>query len=198
MRAHEVITELYGTYDLRTKPISNLAELEELMQSLGFQVLDGGEYSLVFTREGMDQVVKVYNDACYDSFIKFCKEHPNNPYLPKFRGNGVRINSKARMIRIERLTPLPRQASGASGPEFAQLQLLYNISKNPNPEDLAMWDLDDEKKAIIDTFAALRAYISDGCRLDIHDANIMMRGKTPVIIDPFSDADADGWASGVI
>jgi hypothetical protein len=192
MRAKEIISELHGVYDYRSAPVNTTDDLISLMTQLGFEVLSGGEYSLVFEKPtDPNFVVKVFNDPCYEAFIKFCKERPNDPFLPKFRGNGVRIRDRARMIRVERLSPLPHQTN-----DYSRILMLYNISKEP--EDVVMWDLDDEQRAMVSTFADLRAALPNMCRLDMHRDNIMLRGQTPVIIDPFSHEETDGWASGVL
>lgn len=187
MRAKEIISELYGTYDLRSAPVQSVDELSALMAKNGYKEIGAGEYGAVYGNDRLNQVIKIYNDECYEAFVKLCKSRPGDPHLPKFRGNSVRLRNGARMIRLERLTP-------AKEATISQVHLLYSIAQRP--EEKEMWGLEGEKGSMVETLEALIAGMPTMCRVDLNAGNIMMRGQTAVIIDPFNHATKDGWASG--
>jgi len=193
MRVSEILNELSGASVYRRKNVKSIDDLSTLMTTLGFHYLDGGEYSAVFEKNDIDMVVKVFNDSCYENFINFCRQHSGNPHLPKFRGSSVKINNKARMIRIERL-----ESVAQDDPLAAQIVSLDKIANLTKPEELIMWELSDEQKAIIEILKKLEAVRPNKCRMDLHFGNIMKRGDTMVIIDPFAHYEKSGWASGVI
>jgi len=165
-----------------------MTDLVVYMKKLGFHMLGGGEYSLVFQNETRDDVVKVYNDECYDRFIAFCKAHPENPCLPRFFGNSVRLNDKARMIRIERLLP-----ASFVEQEQAGIATLKKVAANP-PKEFEQWDFTPEQQQFLDTLQELHAQ-KGNCWIDINPGNVMKRGHEQfVIVDPYAP-DRDGWAS---
>ena len=187
MRAHEILAELAPAKIHTNQNITNLKELVEYMATLGFTVLGGGEFSLVFENPRFGQVVKIYNDECYDSFIEFCKSRPGDPCLPKFRGNSVRLAPNARMIRIERLEDVEYDELAASG--FFTLE---KIAKSPWVE-WEQWDMTPEQEDMLKTLKALYAIKSDKCFMDLGH-NVMRRGEQLVIVDPFAP-DRNGWFS---
>ena len=187
MRANEIITELKGAKTHINQGIDNIFDLKDYMEGLGFTYIAGGEFSLVFQGPS-DLVVKVYNDECYDEFIKFCLARPTNPFLPKFRGRGVRLTPDARMIRIERLLPIPPSEWQKAG-----VQTITAIVRSD--DDVDMWDLNDSQKALYQTIKNLYNEMASPCWLDIHAGNVMMRPSGQlVIIDPFAPS-RNGWHS---
>lgn len=188
MRSHEIF-ELAGAKVHREQPIETLTQLEAYMAKLGFKVIGGGEFSLVFENPKLSQVVKVYNDECYDRFIAFCKAHPENPCLPRFHGNGVRLNGRARMIRIERLTPASNEEQRSKG-----IFTLKRIADNKKPhDDMEQWDMSPKQQLFLDTLQTLHAQ-KGNCWVDLNPGNVMKRGNQFVIVDPYAP-DHDGWAS---
>jgi hypothetical protein len=186
MRSHEIF-ELAGAKVHTSRPIETVEQLEDYMETLGFSMLSGGEFSLVFENPRVNEVVKVYNDECYDRFISFCKAHRNNPCLPRFRGNGVRLNEKARMIRIERLSETTSEEQRAAG-----LHTLVSIASKPQA-DFEQWDFSPEQQLFLDTLQELHSQ-KGGCWVDLNSGNIMKRGDQFVIVDPYAP-DRDGWGS---
>ena len=176
MRANEIINELSGVKHQIRQPITNKDELVGFMLARGFKLLtDEGNFSRVFDHG--DFVVKVYNDKCYDRFIDYCRANPS-PNLPKFRGAGVPLpGGQARMIRIERLEPL----QGNHG-----LNTLRSLAKQP-AEAADAWELSPAQITLLNTLRGLYANLGEnsGCFLDIHRHNVMQRGDTLVVIDPY-------------
>ena len=186
MRSHEIF-ELAGAKVHREQPIETLTQLEAYMATLGFKVIGGGEFSLVFENPKLSQVVKVYNDECYDRFIAFCKAHPENPCLPRFHGNGVRLNGRARMIRIERLEPASHAQQEAFG-----VSTLKKVAAAP-PQEFEQWDFTPKQQQFLDTLQQLHSQ-KGACWVDLNPGNVMRRRGQMVIVDPYAP-DRDGWAS---
>lgn len=186
MRNSKIISELKGAKTHLDQPIKNIDDLHDYMVSLGFEFVGGGEFSLVFESPLTDAVVKVYNDECYDEFVKFCFENLTNPFLPKFRGRGVRLRDGARMIRIEKLLPL-------SINDCRGIQLLTNLVKKGGSGPHEMWDFTPKQQMLYNTVEALYKSLRAPCTMDIHSGNVMQRPNGQiVIIDPFAP-DRDGW-----
>jgi hypothetical protein len=182
------ITELAGVKQ-HLAVLKNPRNISEYMKKFGYKEIGSGEYSYVFAKDGNDKVLKIYNDPQYDRFINFCKKHPENKFLPKFRGSPAKLTDNAKMIRIERLEPITYQ-------EFAnnKIKTLTNIAKNGFNE-YELWDLTEEQKELLDTIRQIVGKAGPTTFIDIHPANVMKRGNTPVIIDPYADTDQDGWGS---
>ncbi len=191
MRLDEIfrINELAGLKAHNPVQVKTLAELQRFMARFGFVQIGGGEFSRVFENPKLNDVVKVYNDECYDRFVAFCKAHPDNPHLPRFKGNSIRLRSDARMIRIERLELLDAK-------DRANFSALYKVAEeraNPkyDPEN-DFWDVPPEDQLLLDTITELLK-TRGPCWIDML-GNVMKRGNTLVIVDPYAP-DRDGWAS---
>ena len=139
-------------------------------------------------------------------WAKFCMKNPNNPFLPKFYGyeSFVYDNCNYLQIRQEQLKEsgdIGDYVSSAS--EYMRYGLsakeLFALAKKQSKHD----DSDDEdgyseviqciqllgeKGALLllKTLEQLRAIGKEHKWIwDLHDENVMCRGKTPVIIDPW-------------
>lgn len=134
------------------------------------------------------------------AWAAYCKKHANSPFLPKFSGfESFKFDGDTYLqIRQERLDPLPRKVGGP----LWQLSNTINKSGGRSDSKSIMYAF---KTLDTDAFKALDKYLgtkkfqelvnivyelydigqSKGWRLDLHDDNYMMRGKTPVIVDPW-------------
>lgn len=129
-----------------------------LMKNYGFKTVGAGKYGSVFENPSYPYVIKVFmKDTAYLKWLNFAKEHPNNPYVPKIRGKVVRLGDKFMAVRLEKLT-------GSADPMF-----IYDLEDKGDKDAIAILDFFDKHSNL----------------LDLHAGNMMMRGKTPVIIDPF-------------
>jgi hypothetical protein len=186
------LDELVGTKTYNPEKINNLRDLKAFMAQFGFNVLSGGEFSLVFENPKLQQVVKVYNDECYDNFIALCKANSDNPHLPKFKGTSVRPRPNARMIRIERLQNMSDAEYKILGINRL-LRIAKDLAFNVEPGE---WEVPPESQSLLDAFVLICKNLPHGkCFIDMHEGNIMLRGNTPVIIDPFAPDAALGWHS---
>lgn len=186
------IDELAGIKQYNPAHINNLAELERFMAQFGFTCLDGGEFSRVFENPKLGQVVKVYNDECYDQFIALCKANTGNPHLPRFKGNSIRLRPDARMIRIERLTPMGGFDEFKAEGIYTMLHIAKDRVFNVEPGD---WEVPPESESLLKAFELICANLQENkCWIDIGQGNMMKRGNTLVILDPYAP-HRQGWAS---
>ena len=88
---------------------------DRLAKNHNIHLLGAGAYAYVFPHPTHDNtVVKVirHPDPDYLSFIKFCEEHPSNPYLPKLMDD-VKImkldNGGLTFVFVEKLRPITKE-----------------------------------------------------------------------------------------
>jgi hypothetical protein len=196
--------------------------IDDTMAANGFHKLGDGIDSLVYAKDE-GRVVKILAPMNDDlrgakfpimSLYLFSRQHPDNPYLPKFYPVDGKPwkdfyigTDRFVEIHMERLQPFPRKnamgqllvqmiAIASHGKTWEQFVERYtNFSKMPiydsnlpvvlkkvleSPEHKKMF------KGIFDTAVQLVA-LGDkrGYEIDMHLDNIMLRGNTPVITDPW-------------
>lgn len=135
--------------------------LPELFSKFGFHEVGSGKYGTVFIKDDYPYVIKVFmRDTAYLKWLNFCKQNPNNKYVPKIRGKVVKIGPTFMAVRLEKLTP-------------------YKGTYNDPSEEIFKYKNDEDAKQVAD-FLDKNAKL-----LDIHRGNVMSRGNQTVIIDPF-------------
>lgn len=184
------LIEIIGREDLR-KYLSKLdreGAADELISFHGFERMKGarGAYSSVLTSPRAPYIIKLFdaNDVGYMRFLDVALANQSNPHFPRIRGRPMRIGPRIMGIRLERLEPMSRG-------EYEEIEyMLHSMSTNPawerslrpgdsHHEFLVRWP--EFSSAI----ALLRRAISNDVGFDWHGGNMMKRGETPVIIDPF-------------
>jgi hypothetical protein len=147
-------------------------------QATGIKKLGSGAYSDVYEIDE-NRVLKIVkrSDKAYEKFADLCREHKNNPHLPKILYRGV-WGGKTVYI-LERLSD---SCENDGETEYGGSQLKDNLrdairsggrnSKNPffsyaTPH-----------------IAQLAEIVSQG-GTDLHDGNIMFRGNVIVVTDPW-------------
>lgn len=163
--------------------------------------IKNGSFGAVLINPKWDYVIKVFpKDDCYLSFVEYAMEHPN-PSFPKFKKKPSTIKAffdqshmynkldKFYAVKMEKLTPLSTSEERAI---FGIRWVVEDAREAKNEQELT----DIVKKAgytkykdLVKTFLALEEVTSvkdKKCALDIHHGNIMKRGSTYVVVDPFS------------
>lgn len=188
MRYNEILTELTGAKKVRKLGIEQVLNF---LAENGYKPIGAGEFSYVFAYKDYE-IVKLFNDECYEKFINICKAYPNNPHFPKIKGKILRFGPRIKMVRMEKLN----FKSHADQHEWEDISDdLLKYMKVPD-DDKMMYDLDDSVIQYLQALQILDSELSNRCHFDIHAQNIMFRDDTPVIIDPYASND-DGWGSGV-
>lgn len=173
---NKMLSELKGVRDFRTVSMKTLVDM---LERNGFKPIGEGYFSYVYERG--NEAVKLYFDKCYDQFIALARANPN-PHFPKFKGNSVKFGPSIRMIRMEKLTPIT--PFGEADRVARMVKSYYNAARDGNEVD---YEVPEEEKGLFEACRILYENNKANCYFDMHGANVMMRGSTIVITDPFSD-----------
>lgn len=172
------LDEVTSTIDKMT-----LETAVHLLMKKGYRVLGNGTYAKVLHKKGSPYAVKLFSkyDRGYARFYEYCKKNWQiDPHLPRVYGIGKYL-SKFVAVRIEVLS----EDTPDGFEELAQMLQLY--SEDPDfikpryAENLA--DVEKQQPGILATIDNLRSI--PNVSWDLHDQNVMMRGDTMVITDPF-------------
>ena len=163
-------------------------KFKEYMDANGFSHKGMGAYGTVFEKPGYEWLFKLYkNDPAYDEFIRYSKKHADNPHLPKFYGAKIKINDDTSCIRTEKLTKLPydmyRQYMEYFTAVFAILA--ERVDPNDSTYDQLYREYEQFSRKHPNLFEVLKYIFTESAYYpDLHNGNIMMRGKTLVFSDP--------------
>ena len=162
----------------------------KMLQENGWQSLGAGCYGSVFTHPNLNYCIKLFTkDPIYLRFVKFCQANPA-PCLPKFRGKLMRVDTSTFAVRMETLTPI-------SGKFFKELT--FAICEFTSDYD---WTVEGYMAEYADD-SLIRKYFTQNPDLlttleklkelanptdwDIGVNNVMLRGETMVITDPWAE-----------
>lgn len=163
-----------------------LDSFTEFMEKNGFKALGQGYHGAVYEKPGYPYVFKVYkDDPAYETFVRWAMAHQSNPNVPRFKGKPLRIAPGTYVVRMENLEPM-------HGAHFDLVRVLTRLSDEWDyikdldgdmPREMSWLDRNHPGIAEIVSVAhnAWRDYV-----LDSHRDNIMLRGDTPVVVDPIS------------
>lgn len=184
------------------------AALEEFIKKHGVKMFEGGQATVI--DRGTHVWRAWFDDPGYERFLKYVEAHKGNKYLPKIlskvREEPTQFKSMPKgktikYVKIEKLTE-------PSIDIFTDaLDTLYfaNIPSSKLPdtvEDLAEFSMtlkvqqssDDEHEEIRDEILKQKDFFKVVLDLmkhhdanDLTSGNVMFRGSTPVITDPFKD-----------
>ncbi len=167
-----------------------------------------GTNAIVLTRGG--HVWRAWwKDAGYETFLQLIPEL-NSPHLPKIlsrvrtepaKFKGLPRGMTLKYVKIEKLEPMePSNLSDAidsvgaalysSRQKIASIDELLKVSlKIPSDSDAEIDDIKDEIKNHREFFELVLLLSKSHAINDLSSDNVMMRGSTPVITDPFSHND---------
>jgi hypothetical protein len=184
-------------------------KLHGIMRDYGWKVLGTGFEATVAEKPGKPYVLKVFpKSSKYTQFVKFCQHHSDSPYLPRFSRYVRPVpHTTFSYVRMEKLKPVREGTLMNSYAEYlcAVDQVFKSQDREPTYWNHAMsrWELDElpEKHGYTDVAAcaqqapeAWRELIEELVSLmqsenmkqfDLHPENMMLRGSTLVITDPF-------------
>jgi hypothetical protein len=192
-----------------------LEQYLQFLTKQGIKRLGHGLSSAVFNHPTMPNVVVkviVSSDPYYLRYIEFCKKNPSNSWLPKVLGGpetrlldtdddwtdkpskdrkGVSVKQKVIFVFLEKLrpsTPLERATAVDYFWSLLKEQSEDNFPKFTRFSDFGPGDWKILSKQTKDKYVATLAdflYKFDNY-LDLHSANLMMRGTQLVFNDPVS------------
>lgn len=174
--------EIFGS-DIIDKPVYiSLDEWELIMKQYGFKHLGSGNFGSVYERPGYPWVFKIFTyDKAYFNYLTYAMNHQGNPHIPKIKGKYIKINKNTYAVRIEKLTPISDTAFRKISEILNKIDIIIHTDDKSN-EDIAFiknnYDLYELLMILYktDTFSEYGK--------DMHSSNIMMRGNTPVLVDP--------------
>jgi hypothetical protein len=183
------------------------ATVHDVLKEKGYSPVGRGMYATVYAHPQLPYVLKIFKveDHAYLNFVKMVKKH-NNDHFPKFRGLPMRIpNTEYYGIRMERLTewePNTREDKLENRLDKALVHISGLVDDLPDWRKISTLPDDQVTKKLLSDFFERWPQFLDALILlqeferttrevyfDLHSGNIMKRGSTPVITDPFSS----GW-----
>lgn len=152
--------------------VNKLDDLGYKQYSLGF-----GYYAQVYARPQDDYVVKIFReDPGYAAFLHYVKKNANNPYVPKLKGKIIKLPNDYSIVRLEKLKRLNIDLFKKI--EFAAFN---EFDKHTVAE------IEGQYPGLISFIRSLRKQAAQSkYEFDLNPNNIMMRGDTPVVTDPFA------------
>jgi hypothetical protein len=183
-------------------------DAEVRLKAAGWRRLGGGMFASVYGRQGKPYVLKLFQDRdhAYKRFLKLVQSQPDNPHFPKLRGLPMRVNKNYTAVRMEKLQPYndrsERQQEDTKDINtyiYTMRDLRREVSDlkfkgNRNDNTIRrIKELNKKLEPIFHGRAQLAKALDDiqkhvidptGANFDLHDANIMWRGKVPVLTDP--------------
>ena len=163
-----------------------------------FVELGRGDYSIAYSKPGSNIVIKISKfeeDKAWLAFVNYTKSHPSQ-YFPKIsrlvKYRDAINDKKIYFIAfMEKLEPIVDSTSSLA---LKVIDFLEN-----QDDDFSFDDIDEypESKQIllsaeerwpgfVHTTHNVFEDVPSFCYVDLHANNIMMRGNTPVIIDPWA------------
>jgi hypothetical protein len=139
-----------------------LAEARELLEAEGADILGEGAYSLAVAHRNPKKVIKITLSTVdgYHDYVEFVKS--NKRRLPP---------------QVSKHLP---KLYGSTMHGEVRVTVVERLEPNDGYEQSASYE---RLKTI------LNERRTEGVRMDVHQGNVMMRGRVPVIIDPWAHFD---------
>jgi hypothetical protein len=158
---------------------AQLQAIVDKLNELGYKQynIGSGYYAYVYARPQDNYVIKVFReDPGYATFLNYVTKNANNPYVPKLKGKIIKLPNKYSIVRLEKLTRIDvdlfKKIEFAAFNEF---------------DKQTVAEIEGQYPGLLDFVRSLiKMAHSNDVDYDLHRSNIMMRGDTPVIIDPFA------------
>lgn len=165
----------------------------QILTQAGYEKAGSGMFADVWTKPESNYALKLFDssDDSYVDFVKMARQH-KSPYFPEFKGSLIKVTSEYYGVRLEKLSGHPDDSFAEIIQKYADYRYrsLTNRIQPDDTFDSVISDMADLEAAYsgltkaCDIMAQTLAKTPSRA-FDIHKHNIMMRGTTPVIIDPF-------------
>lgn len=196
MKIKELLTESENLDEI-SRP-DTMGKAMTALEKAGYEHLGSGIYGSVYRKHGADKVIKVFatRDSAYAKFVELAQTNPN-PHFPKFKGNLIKVTKDYYAVQIENLSPMPKTPSNYGSGILSSSTIGYALNDYTRMlHGLGpTWIPANKIDTIMDDLEQHQPGIKQACKLisdlpfipDIHEKNIMLRGKTIVITDPLMD-----------
>lgn len=160
-------------------------EYAKFLKQQKIKELGSGCFGTVYQHPTMkDVVVKVAEDEAYEAWVRFCKKHQGNPLVPviyhheKFVGPD---NSPYTITILEKLKriPWPEERGGKWMERLTKAGL--EVVNKSTFKVRKMKAHNEHAEVVVEGIARLKRR---GFYVDLHNENVMLRGKQVVITDP--------------
>ena len=182
--------------------------LQQFIEKHGVKMFEGGQATVI---ERGSHVWRVwFDDPGYERFLKYVDSHKGNKFLPKILSKvreeptqfkRMPKGKTIKYVKIEKLSEIsPSNFTDAidtlyfavippaklpnSVPELAELSTTLKI---PSDSDAEHEDIKEEILKNEDFFKLVLDLMKHHDANDLTSGNVMFRGSTPVITDPFKD-----------
>jgi hypothetical protein len=162
-----------------------LEQWKDVMNHYGFEHLGSGSNGSAYMYPGYSWVFKIFRgDDAYLCFIRYVLSNQDNPNLPKIKGGIIQITSDTYLVRLEKLHPL------LPG-EYDKISVVIDDMAYSLIDRRSYHELSNHQKRSINKFPWIYKFLKYWCDnivydLDLRESNIMVRGDTPVLLDPVS------------
>lgn len=184
------LDELHGIKGQR-RTFRDEDDFRHFMEEKGFHCLGEGYYGMVFTHRSFHgrYVLKVFNDAFYEAFIKIAKANADNPHFPRFIGDVMPVTQTARMVRVEVLKPIPHAEIVKLSENFGFMDLKIQAQDVADGEfEIDECEVEPGWEKFFEALVEVYRHKPEGAHSDLHMENVMKRGSTYVITDPYKGA----------
>ena len=186
MHINELINES-EVLDEITRPTQGSASY--ILDKAGYVRTGVGINAEVFVKPGANYVLKLFNaqDQAYKNFANMTIRHPN-VHFPVFKRKIIPVNDRYYAVRMEYLTPLPKDYQGMLDVMKRYIGGWRKSDPGSDHRSMAAVDMEyveTQQPGITEACDLLADFIkSNHYALDLHVGNVMMRGNVLVIIDP--------------
>jgi hypothetical protein len=163
-------------------------EIQNFFKKHGFKKLGTGKYGIAYENPNLSYVLKIFDlaDTGYLNFVSLVLAN-SNIHFPKFIGKPMKISNDLMAIRMEKLE---KNSDGWKLfkeylNHFMIGKILPSYKYNETTEEI----IDKFGQSMIDALNLITTITPKNeftLTFDIHPGNVMHRGNTPVIIDPFT------------
>jgi hypothetical protein len=167
--------------DIGSYADAELTAIARKLNELGYKQynIGTGYYAQVYARPEDNYVIKIFRpDVGYSTFLKFIRDNTNNPYVPKLKGKIIKLPNNYSVVRLEKLKRIDIDL-------FKKIDFASN-----NPQDKQLIDeINQTYPGLLQFIEKLKEEVRNSqgkLGYDLHRSNMMMRGDTPVVTDPFS------------
>jgi hypothetical protein len=188
----------------RTNWTQQSGQIEDWLTQRGFHKLGSGVNGSVWTDDHRAVVKVFFNDPCYVEYLAFCRRNRGDQHLPRV-SKLFPIADKGGIVFMEPLSPCPLGSIPGFSSYFKwRFHGGVNVDLSASPEQNTAQDAgpfgaisfadntahyrqfaqrNPSLAATLDKIA--QAFNGSKCDADLHGGNVMLRGKVPVITDPF-------------
>lgn len=164
---------------------TSYSEIGKRLRKDGFRHIASGTQSRVWSRSKSDSVYKVYDrdDAVTTEYLDYALDHSDNPHVPRISGPPEMVSDKHMGVEIERLKPMTPVIWNQIEPVW----FYGGIRKRTAPPEIIQ-----RYKKTAQQYPQIDELLNDLWRngilsknkIDLAQYNWMLRGTTPVLIDP--------------